>query len=160
MEFKFECPACGQHLSATPAQIGVTAPCSNCKAAVTVPNPSPHPQSPPPQPIPKSPPVKASIKRKSSLAGIGCLLQGLGLVCLALAFVSIKNLIGPVVFGLLGLWLLFYGGQKTAWQRRRHPRRIKHVSKKEVSLLLNIIAKANNGLNISSLAYRRRCALM
>ena len=37
MELKFECPTCGQHISATPAQIGVTAPCPHYKAAVTVP---------------------------------------------------------------------------------------------------------------------------
>ncbi len=37
MEFKFECPTCGQHLSATPAQIGITAPCPHCNAAATVP---------------------------------------------------------------------------------------------------------------------------
>jgi hypothetical protein len=37
MELKFECPACGQHISATPAPIGVTAPCPNCNTAVTVP---------------------------------------------------------------------------------------------------------------------------
>jgi hypothetical protein len=37
MELKFECPTCGQHISATPAQIGVTAPCPHCSAAVTVP---------------------------------------------------------------------------------------------------------------------------
>src|SRR4051812_47678609 len=37
MEIKFECPACGQHLSATPPQIGVTAPCPNCSSAVTIP---------------------------------------------------------------------------------------------------------------------------
>jgi hypothetical protein len=37
MELKFECPTCGQHISATPAQIGVTAPCPNCSAAVTLP---------------------------------------------------------------------------------------------------------------------------
>jgi len=97
MEFKFECPACGQHLSATPAQIGVTAPCPNCKAAVTIPSPSPHPQSQPPQPIRQSPPVKASIKRKSSLAGVGCLLQGLGAVCLVLAVATIKTAIVPVL---------------------------------------------------------------
>ena len=36
MELKFECPTCGQHISATPAQIGVTAPCPNCNTAVTV----------------------------------------------------------------------------------------------------------------------------
>src|SRR5437773_3400083 len=37
MELKFKCPTCGQHISATYAQIGVTAPCPNCKTAVTVP---------------------------------------------------------------------------------------------------------------------------
>src|SRR5438105_436827 len=37
MELRFECPTCGQHLSATPAQVGVTAQCPNCNAAVTVP---------------------------------------------------------------------------------------------------------------------------
>ena len=40
MELRFACPTCGQHLSAIPAQIGVTAPCPNCNAAVTVPNTS------------------------------------------------------------------------------------------------------------------------
>jgi hypothetical protein len=45
MDLKFECPSCGQHLSATRVQIGVTAPCPNCNAAVTVPKTStlPHP---------------------------------------------------------------------------------------------------------------------
>jgi hypothetical protein len=45
MDLKFECPSCGQHLSATRVQIGVTAPCPNCNAAVTVPRTStlPHP---------------------------------------------------------------------------------------------------------------------
>jgi hypothetical protein len=47
MELKFECPTCGQHLSATPAQIGLTAPCPNCNAAVTVPKTSTLPHSPP-----------------------------------------------------------------------------------------------------------------
>ena len=37
MELKFECPTCGQHLSATPAQIGLTAPCPHCNTAITVP---------------------------------------------------------------------------------------------------------------------------
>src|SRR6266513_1743637 len=46
MDLKFECPSCGQHLSATRSQIGVTAPCPNCNAAVTVPKTStlPHPR--------------------------------------------------------------------------------------------------------------------
>jgi hypothetical protein len=45
MDLRFECPSCGQHLSATRSQIGVTAPCPNCNAAVTVPQTStlPHP---------------------------------------------------------------------------------------------------------------------
>jgi hypothetical protein len=37
MEVKFECPTCGQHLSATPDQIGASAPCPNCNTPVTVP---------------------------------------------------------------------------------------------------------------------------
>src|SRR5262245_48613231 len=40
MDLRFECPTCGQHLSATRSQIGVTAPCPNCNAAVTVPTTS------------------------------------------------------------------------------------------------------------------------
>ena len=45
MDLKFECPICGQHLSATRVQIGLTAPCPNCNAAVIVPKTStlPHP---------------------------------------------------------------------------------------------------------------------
>jgi DNA-directed RNA polymerase subunit RPC12/RpoP len=40
MLLRFACPTCGQHISATHAQIGVTAPCPNCNAAVTVPKSS------------------------------------------------------------------------------------------------------------------------
>jgi DNA-directed RNA polymerase subunit RPC12/RpoP len=40
MLVRFACPSCGQHLSATRAQIDVTAPCPNCNAAVTVPTTS------------------------------------------------------------------------------------------------------------------------
>src|ERR1044071_1232422 len=43
MELKFQCPECGQHLSATRAQIGVTAPCPKCHAMVTVPDTSTSP---------------------------------------------------------------------------------------------------------------------
>jgi hypothetical protein len=48
MDLRFECPRCGQHLSATRSQIGVTAPCPNCNAAVTVPKTSTLPHPPPP----------------------------------------------------------------------------------------------------------------
>jgi predicted RNA-binding Zn-ribbon protein involved in translation (DUF1610 family) len=37
---RFACVSCGQHISATRSQIGVTAPCPNCDAAVTVPKAS------------------------------------------------------------------------------------------------------------------------
>ena len=47
MDLRFECPSCGQHLSATRSQIGVTAPCPNCNAAVTVPKTSTLPHPPP-----------------------------------------------------------------------------------------------------------------
>jgi hypothetical protein len=45
MDLKFECPSCGQHLTATRSQIGATGPCPNCNAAVTVSKTStlPHP---------------------------------------------------------------------------------------------------------------------
>jgi hypothetical protein len=47
MDLKFECPSCGQHLSATRSQIGMTAPCPNCNAAVTVPKTPTLPHPPP-----------------------------------------------------------------------------------------------------------------
>src|SRR6266480_2978669 len=50
MLLMFACPSCGQHISATHAQIGVTAPCPNCNAAVTVPKTSTLP-TPPPAPL-------------------------------------------------------------------------------------------------------------
>ena len=40
MELRFSCLSCGQHISATRAQIGMTAPCPNCNAVVTVPKTS------------------------------------------------------------------------------------------------------------------------
>jgi predicted RNA-binding Zn-ribbon protein involved in translation (DUF1610 family) len=40
MLLRFACPKCGRHISATPAQIGITAPCPTCHAAVTVPKTS------------------------------------------------------------------------------------------------------------------------
>ena len=48
MELRFACPSCGQHISATRTQIGITAPCPNCQAAVTVPKTS---TLPPPAPL-------------------------------------------------------------------------------------------------------------
>jgi hypothetical protein len=50
MKLGFACSSCGQHLSATRAQTGVTAPCPNCNAAVTVPKTSTL-APPPPAPL-------------------------------------------------------------------------------------------------------------
>jgi len=61
MELKFEFPRCGQHISVTHVQIGVTAPCPNCNAAVTVPNTSTLPPSRPPSPPPPSPPAANTV---------------------------------------------------------------------------------------------------
>jgi DNA-directed RNA polymerase subunit RPC12/RpoP len=47
MFIRFACPKCGQHISATPAQIGIIAPCPNCSAGVIVPTIS---TLPPPAP--------------------------------------------------------------------------------------------------------------
>ena len=50
MLLRFACPSCGRHIFATRAQIGATARCSNCNAAVTVPKTSTLP-SPAPEPF-------------------------------------------------------------------------------------------------------------
>ena len=57
MLLRFACPKCSQHISATPAQIDVTAPCPNCNAAVTVPKTS---TLFPPRPVP----LPARLQRK------------------------------------------------------------------------------------------------
>src|SRR2546423_13735998 len=46
---RFACPSCGQHISATRAQIGITGRCPNCNAAIAVPKAS---TLPPPAPWP------------------------------------------------------------------------------------------------------------
>jgi hypothetical protein len=61
MLLRFACPNCGQHISATPVQIGVTAPCPNCNAAVTVPNTS---TLFPPRPVPLPTPLQPKFQKK------------------------------------------------------------------------------------------------
>ena len=58
---RFACASCGQHLSATRAQIGVTAPCPKCNAAVTVPRTSTLPL---PRPVPLPAPLQSKFKEK------------------------------------------------------------------------------------------------
>jgi len=82
VELKFECPTCGQHLSATRDQIGVTAPCPNCNAAVTVPNTSTLPPSLPSSP-PQSPPANTAMATSPKRCGFHWLIAGpLSLWCL------------------------------------------------------------------------------
>ena len=61
MELRFACLSCGQHISATRAQIGVTARCPNCNAAVTVPTTSTLPR---PRPVPLPVPLHADSQEK------------------------------------------------------------------------------------------------
>ena len=68
---RFACPTCGQHLSATPDQIGMTAPCPNCNGVVTVPIQS----TLPPRPLPLSEPEKPR-----TIAAWGLGLQVIGML--------------------------------------------------------------------------------
>ena len=52
---RFGCPRCGQHLSATPDQISMSAPCPICNGVVTVPIQSTLPPRPLPLPEPQNP---------------------------------------------------------------------------------------------------------
>ena len=68
---RFACPRCGQHLSATPDQISMSAPCPNCNGVVTVPIQSTLPPRPLPLPKPQNP-------RKTAVWGLG--LQVIGML--------------------------------------------------------------------------------
>jgi GYF domain 2 len=77
----------------------------------------PPPVIPSPSPPAIAPPTlaRASIRKGSSFVGGGCAVQGLGLVCLILAAVTFPTVIGPIIFGIAGLWLLIYGGRQAQW---------------------------------------------
>ena len=55
------------------------------------------------------------VKKGSAMAGVGCLLQGLGLVGLVAAVLTLPTIIGPLVLGPLGLWLVHEGGKRASW---------------------------------------------
>jgi len=57
----------------------------------------------------------AKIKRRSSMAGSGCLLQFLGLSSLIAGLATIMTIIGPIILWPLGIWLVFYGSRKASW---------------------------------------------
>src|SRR6266516_915030 len=87
-----------------PAQIGVTAPCPHCKAAVTVPNPSTLSPSLPPSPQPQSPPAAdRGTARKSESSVLRILFVLLGIVGLFVSFVNgwMFGIIASVILILL-----------------------------------------------------------
>ncbi len=57
----------------------------------------------------------AEITGKSSVAGIGCLLIFLGLVCLMLGLLTIFSIIGPLILWPLGIWLSIAGIGASLW---------------------------------------------
>ena len=67
------------------------------------------------QSVPVQSSVCATVRKRSSFVGGGCALQGLGLISLVLAAVTFMTIIGPIIFGILGLWLLIYGGRQASW---------------------------------------------
>jgi hypothetical protein len=70
---RFACPTCGQHLSAIPDQIRMSAPCPSCNGVVTVPIQSTLPPRPLPLPEPQNP-------RKTATWGVALEVIGL-LLC-------------------------------------------------------------------------------
>ena len=100
MELKFECPTCGQHLSATSSEIGMTAPCPSCDASVTIPIQSTLPPLLPVPPQPQAGILRAKKRRKSEFAGSGAAVQAIGvLLCFT------------VVGAIIGIPLLIIGGR-------------------------------------------------
>src|SRR5438552_14590796 len=112
MELKFECPTCGQHISATPAQIGVTALCPNCNAPVTVPKASTLPPLLAPLPQPQPPPATARKRRKSEFLGKGALIQ---LLAIALFFVVAPYAGGLVAFIVALILFVIGSSMSSSW---------------------------------------------
>ncbi len=73
--FKFECPECGQRISATPDLIGTEANCPSCDAVITVRAPRPQNAAPPPLPVeaPSEYSAPASTTRVDPRNRSGCL---------------------------------------------------------------------------------------
>jgi hypothetical protein len=53
--------------------------------------------------------------KRTSVAGAGCFMQGLGIVAGIGALITIPTVIGPIVLGVLALWLLVYGSNQSQW---------------------------------------------
>ena len=54
----------------------------------------------------------ATIKRQKK---VGCVLQVVGFFCLVTALLTFWTVIGPMIFGLAGFWLIVFGGLKYKW---------------------------------------------
>jgi len=111
---KAACQHCKGHIEYPSELAGQPVQCPHCNQSTTLP-PS---TMPPPLPVinpARVNPASASIEKASSVAGIGCLLQGTGVVCFVLAIQTFKTVVFPIVFGILGLRLLFYGSRKASW---------------------------------------------
>ena len=85
---RFGCPRCGQHLSATPDQISMSAPCPICNGVVTVPIQSTLPPRPLPLPKPQN-------SRKTAAWGLGLQVIGM-LLC--------WTVVGGVIVGIPLRW--------------------------------------------------------
>jgi hypothetical protein len=57
----------------------------------------------------------SQIVKQGSMAGGGCAIQGGGCLVLLLALITIPTIIGPLILGPIGLWLLYYGSKKSSW---------------------------------------------
>lgn len=86
---RFACPHCGAVCEVQDSLGGRVATCYECQKALTVPPPT----ALAPNPAPSD--VSARIKRKSEIAGAGCLVQGIGL--LLLIFFPLGTVIGIVL---------------------------------------------------------------
>jgi hypothetical protein len=56
-----------------------------------------------------------SIKKVNSMAGSGCLFQGLGIASCIAGVALFFTILGPIFLIPLGLWLMYYGGKKAQW---------------------------------------------
>lgn len=92
------CKECGQQVS------DQAAACPHCGYRIT-----------PPEAQQDVPRTSAAIRKAGSFAGGGCALQALGLLSLLAALGTIMTIVGPIVFGILGFWLIYYGSKKASW---------------------------------------------
>ena|ERR1051325_10860303 len=108
-QIEFECPSCGQHVSAIDDQIGTTAACQECGTPVIIPNTTISPSTVPVpaelQTAPTSPGTIARKRRSSEFLGKGALVQLLGVAL----FFLIAPYAGRLTAFMLAAILFFIG---------------------------------------------------